>query len=123
MDSTVCCNGRYEYGNSFLPFYIRELGVTNPDELEHWSGIVFSGPFILSFLLTPVWGIAGDRFGKNSLGAQSDIRTCGVTVIGFSANVVQLFIFGWYRVGSAVLLHHPCARFFRNSQRKIRMFL
>ncbi|MBK6536442.1 MAG: hypothetical protein IPG09_01275 [Ignavibacteria bacterium] len=23
----------------FLPFYIRELGVINPDELEHWSGL------------------------------------------------------------------------------------
>ena len=51
----------------FLPFYIRELGITDFDELEYWSGIVFSGPFILSFMLTPVWGALGDRFGKKTM--------------------------------------------------------
>ena len=60
----------------FLPFYIRELGITNQDELEHWSGIVFSGPFILSFLLTPVWGVLRDKFGKKpwSSGQYSNLQ-------------------------------------------------
>jgi DHA1 family multidrug resistance protein-like MFS transporter len=78
----------------FLPFYIRELGVTNPDELEHWSGIVFSGPFILSFLLTPVWGALGDRFGKKSMVLRAIFGLAiSQLLIGFSANVEQLFIF------------------------------
>lgn len=78
----------------FLPFYIRELGVTNPDELEHWSGIVFSGPFILSFLLTPVWGVLGDRFGKKNMVLRA-IFGLAVSqfLIGLSANVWQLFLF------------------------------
>jgi len=78
----------------FLPFYIRELGITNQDELEHWSGIVFSGPFILSFLLTPVWGALGDKFGKKNMVLRA---VFGLAVsqflIGLSGNVVQLFIF------------------------------
>ncbi len=78
----------------FLPFYIRELGITNPEELEHWSGIVFSGPFILSFIMTPIWGVLGDRFGKKSMVLRAifglAVSQC---LIGFSANVVQLFIF------------------------------
>ncbi len=78
----------------FLPFYIRELGVTNPDELEHWSGIVFSGPFILSFILTPVWGMLGDRFGKKTMVMRAIFGLAvSQLLIGFSANVVQLFIF------------------------------
>ena len=78
----------------FLPFYIRELGITDPDELEHWSGVVFSGPFILSFIFTPVWGMLGDRFGKKTmvLRAIFGLATSQL-LIGFSANVVQLFIF------------------------------
>lgn len=78
----------------FLPFYIRELGVINPDELEHWSGIVFSGPFILSFLLTPVWGVLGDRFGKKKMVLRA-IFGLAVSqfLIGLSANVWQLFAF------------------------------
>lgn len=78
----------------FLPFYIRELGITNHDELEHWSGIVFSGPFILSFLLTPVWGVLGDKFGKKSMVLRAIFGLAvSQLLIGFSANVVQLFIF------------------------------
>lgn len=78
----------------FLPFYIRELGVTNPDELEHWSGIVFSGPFILSFLLTPIWGALGDRFGKKTMVMRA-IFGLAVSqfLIGLSTNVEQLFLF------------------------------
>lgn len=78
----------------FLPFYIRELGVTNPDELEHWSGIVFSGPFILSFLLTPVWGVLGDRFGKKKMVLRAIFGLAlSQFLIGLSANVWQLFAF------------------------------
>ncbi len=78
----------------FLPFYIRELGITNPDELEHWSGIVFSGPFILSFILTPVWGMLGDRFGKKTMVMRAIFGLAvSQLLIGFSDNVVQLFIF------------------------------
>lgn len=78
----------------FLPFFIRELGVTDQNELEHWSGIVFSGPFILSFILTPVWGMLGDKFGKKSMVLRA-IFGLAVSqfLIGLSANVVQLFLF------------------------------
>jgi DHA1 family multidrug resistance protein-like MFS transporter len=78
----------------FLPFYIRELGVTNPDELETWSGIVFAGPFILSFLLTPVWGALGDRFGKKTMVLRAIFGLAvSQLLIGLSADVYQLFIF------------------------------
>lgn len=78
----------------FLPFYIRELGVTNQESLEHWSGIIFSGPFILSFLLTPLWGALGDKFGKKTMVLRAIFGlTVSQFLIALSANVEQLFIF------------------------------
>lgn len=78
----------------FLPFYIRELGISDQSELEKWSGIVFSGPFILSFLLTPVWGALGDRFGKKSMVLRAIFGLAlSQFLIGLSANVEQLFMF------------------------------
>jgi MFS transporter, DHA1 family, multidrug resistance protein len=78
----------------FLPFYIRELGITNHDDLEYWSGIVFSGPYILSFILTPIWGVLGDKFGKKSMVLRAIFGLAiSQLLIGFSANVEQLFIF------------------------------
>lgn len=47
----------------FIPFFIRELGMTDRDAVERWSGLVFSGPFLAAGLLSPVWGYLGDRYG------------------------------------------------------------
>jgi DHA1 family multidrug resistance protein-like MFS transporter len=78
----------------FLPFYIRELGVTDQASLERWSGIVFSGPFILSFILTPIWGALGDRFGKKAMVLRAVFGLCiSQVLIGLSQDVYQLFIF------------------------------
>ena len=48
----------------FLPFFVRELGVSDPDDLARYSGLVFAGPFILSLIFTPIWGLLGDRYGR-----------------------------------------------------------
>lgn len=48
----------------FLPLYVRELGVQNTEEAAVWSGLVFAGPFLFSFFLSPVWGNLGDRYGR-----------------------------------------------------------
>ncbi len=51
----------------FLPFYIRELGVTGSDEVKVWSGIIFAAPFFVSSLMQPVWGVLGDRYGRKPM--------------------------------------------------------
>lgn len=78
----------------FLPFYIRELGVTDPAELEKWSGIVFSGPFILSFIVTPYWGKLGDKYGKKTMVIRALFGlSVSQLLVGLSANVYQVFLF------------------------------
>lgn len=47
----------------FIPFYVRELGVTDPDEVKVWSGLILSGPFVASILVAPLWGALGDKLG------------------------------------------------------------
>lgn len=48
----------------FLPFYIREVGVTNEASLARWSGWIFSGPFILMPFSSPFWAMIGDKHGR-----------------------------------------------------------
>ncbi len=48
----------------FIPLYVRELGVTDVADVTRWSGLLLSGPFMLSFIATPVWGALGDRYGQ-----------------------------------------------------------
>lgn len=78
----------------FLPLFIKELGVTEPDELKRWSGLVVSGVFVTAFFATPLWGWLGDRVGKKKMVIRA---VFGLAVsqflIGLSGNVVQLVIF------------------------------
>lgn len=78
----------------FLPFYIRQLGVTDPDDLARWSGLVFSGPFVLSFFATPLWGALGDRYGRKPMVVRAIFGLAlSQLLIGFSQDVYQLLAF------------------------------
>ncbi len=78
----------------FLPFFIRELGVSDEASVVRWSGIVFAGPFIVSFFTTPTWGTLGDRFGRKLIMVRA-IFGLGIAQIltSLSQNVYQLFVF------------------------------
>lgn len=78
----------------FLPFFIRQLGVTDQDELVRWSGLVFSGTFMTAFIATPFWGALGDRHGRKLMVVRA-LFGLGTSqlLIGFSQNVIQLFLF------------------------------
>lgn len=78
----------------FLPFFIRQLGVTDEHELARWSGLVFAAPFLTAFIATPFWGSMGDKHGRKLMVVRA-IFGLGVSqiLIGFSQDVYQLFAF------------------------------
>jgi DHA1 family multidrug resistance protein-like MFS transporter len=77
----------------FLPFYIRELGVTDPDAVARWSGFVYAGPFFLSFFFTPIWGALGDRYGRKLMCVRAIFGLAvSQALIGFSTSVEILFL-------------------------------
>ncbi len=77
----------------FLPLFVRDLGVNNLEEAANWSGLVFAGPFFISFFLAPVWGSVGDKYGRKvmTLRAVFGLALAQV-IIGFSQNVTHLFL-------------------------------
>jgi DHA1 family multidrug resistance protein-like MFS transporter len=78
----------------FLPFYIRELGVTNPEEVASWSGLVYAGPFFLAFFFTPLWGILGDKYGRKAMTVRAIFGLAiSQVLIGLSPNVEMLLFF------------------------------
>lgn len=48
----------------FLPLYLRQLGVHGEASLSLWSGVVFSGSFIVSAIVSPFWGKLADQKGR-----------------------------------------------------------
>ena len=78
----------------FLPFFVRELGVSEPDEVARWSGYVFAGPFFVAFFLIPVWGYLGDRYGRKLMVVRAIFGLAvSQALVGLSQNVEMLFLF------------------------------
>jgi len=49
----------------FLPLMVTEMG--GAAHLETWVGAMVFGYFLVSFLLTPLWGAVADHFGRRSM--------------------------------------------------------
>ncbi len=48
----------------FIPFYIRELGVTDERMVAIWAGILVTGPGLVFVVSAPFWGTVADRYGR-----------------------------------------------------------
>jgi len=78
----------------FLPFFVRELGVTDANEAARWSGLVFAGPFLTAFFSTPLWGKLGDTYGKKAMVIRALVGLgLSQILVGFSTNVYELLFF------------------------------
>jgi DHA1 family multidrug resistance protein-like MFS transporter len=72
---------------------VRQLGISDMNEVKFWSSIVFAGPYVLSIILVPVWGKLGDRYGRKMMLVRSIIGlSIAMFLMGFAQNVVQLFL-------------------------------
>ena len=65
----------------FLPFFIQEIGISDPNELRRWVGISASIPALCMAGMAPVWGLLADRFGRKimilrAMAAGSAILLC-----------------------------------------------
>jgi DHA1 family multidrug resistance protein-like MFS transporter len=77
----------------FLPFYIRELDVQDPRDVERWSGLVFGGPFFAAIFTGPLWGWLGDRYGRRLMLIRAVIGYSATTFcMAFAATPQQLFL-------------------------------
>lgn len=77
----------------FLPLYIEQLGVHDHQALSIWSGLVFSGTFLVSSVVAPLWGSLADRKGRKLMLLRAALGMAIVMVLqGFAQNVWQLFI-------------------------------
>jgi DHA1 family multidrug resistance protein-like MFS transporter len=77
----------------FLPYYVQELGVTDPAQVAIWSGLVFTGHGITMAILAPVWGSLADRYGRKLMVQRAMFGgALIIAAMGFVDNVQQLAI-------------------------------
>ena len=77
----------------FLPYYVQELGVTDPGQVEMWSALLFTGQAITMAIFAPIWGSLADRYGRKLMVVRAmfggAVLLCAM---GFVRNVQQLAI-------------------------------
>jgi MFS family permease len=81
----------FNFSFPFLPLFIQELGVRDRSELALWTGIAVGTGGISMALISPVWGVLADRFGRKAMLVRS--VASGSVVLALQAavgNVSQL---------------------------------
>jgi len=75
----------------FIPFYIRELGVTGDANVRLWSGIVNASAGVTMAISAPIWGMVADRFGRRLMVLRAMYGGAIVlTAMAFTQDVYQL---------------------------------
>lgn len=77
----------------FLPLYISQLGVTSHEALSMWSGLTFSVTFLISAIVSPMWGSLADRKGRKLMLLRASLgMVIAILLQAFATNVWQLFL-------------------------------
>ena len=76
----------------FLPLYGSQLGVTSHEALSMWSGLTFSVTFLVSAIVSPMWGSLADRKGRKLMLLRASLgMAIAILLQAFATNVWQLF--------------------------------
>ncbi|MGX9838677.1 multidrug efflux MFS transporter [Enterobacter dykesii] len=76
----------------FLPLYVSQLGGTSHEALSMWSGLTFSVTFLVSAIVSPMWGSLADRKGRKLMLLRASLgMAIAILLQAFATNVWQLF--------------------------------
>jgi DHA1 family multidrug resistance protein-like MFS transporter len=78
---------------SFLPYYVQDLGVTDLQQVELWSGALFAAHAVTMTIFSPIWGSLADRYGRKIMVERAMFGGAVVlAAMGFVQNVQQLVL-------------------------------
>lgn len=77
----------------FIPFYIREIGVTDEKLVPIWAGIMMAASSLTMTIFAPFWGWLSDRYGRKLMVERAMFAGAIITMaMGIIGNVYQLLI-------------------------------
>jgi DHA1 family multidrug resistance protein-like MFS transporter len=75
----------------FLPLYIQLLGVHDTAAVERWSGLAFGSTFLMSAIVSPIWGRIADQKGRKLMLLRASLGMAIIcSLMGFAHNVYEL---------------------------------
>src|SRR5207249_1088022 len=91
--SSAFLNFGYTLVMSFLPIYVRELGVQSTGGIAFWSGLILGSSPMMASLVGPLWGRLGDRKGMRLLATRATAANSVFwALMALAQYVWQLFV-------------------------------
>jgi DHA1 family multidrug resistance protein-like MFS transporter len=63
----------FSFALPFTPLYIKEMGVTDPESLRLWSGLLMAGSGFSMAVMMPIWGMLSDRLGRKPMTLRANL--------------------------------------------------
>ncbi len=83
----------FSFATPFMPFFINDLGISEPSEQAWWAGLTLGATGVTLAIFAPVWGSLADRFGRKSMVLRSMFGGAVVLLLmSFSRNVNDLLV-------------------------------
>jgi len=83
----------FSFALPFMPFFIRELGITDPSDQVWWAGVSMAASGITLAIFAPLWGILADRHGRKVMVLRSMAGGTAVLILmSLSRNITDLVI-------------------------------
>ena len=77
----------------FLPFFVRDLGVTDTSEQAWWAGVALASTAITFAVFSPLWGALADRYGRKLMVMRAMFGgTVVLLLMSFARTVGELVI-------------------------------
>lgn len=75
----------------FLPFYVKELGITDANLVAQWSGWLMGAPALVMIIISPMWGFLADRVGRKPMVERALFgSSIAIFLMAWVGNIYQL---------------------------------
>ncbi len=85
----------------FAPFYLQELGITDPVELKVWVSLFAVASPLAFAIFAPIWGYISDRYGRRPMLLRATLGAAVVLTLMGTAQSPQILVF--YRLLQGIL--------------------
>ncbi len=78
----------FAFSIPFVPYFMQELGVSDPIELNFWVSIFGASAPLTLMVFSPIWGSLSDRFGRRIMVLRANFA--GTVILGSMALVTDI---------------------------------
>lgn len=86
----------FSFVDPLLPLYIQQVGGFTTKEAAFWSGTAASGMAVAMFLISPLWGLLADRFGRKAMVLRAMFGGAVIlSLMSLAPNIYLIIVLRW----------------------------